>query len=535
MQTSSFASLAQLVKSRVNSPSESPLLTFVAHDDTGVNLVDHRHYDSLWRRGQMLARALASRGMGPGDRFALLMQNHAEFVDAIIASSILGTVFVPIDPRTRGKKLQYMLDFVECKGIIAGSYCLDQLIEVAPEVPRLEWMWLVHAEGPRMASLPEKADWLDAVLVDEGDELPIAALSPEAPMQMLFTSGTTGDPKAIICSHGRYAAASLGVRMCGIDANDRMYTGLSLTHGNALLFTLSGALYNQIPAVLSRKFTKSRLWSVIREFRCTTLNLLGGMTTAIYSEPKSPEEVDNPLRMVICSGMPKELWDDFAQRFGVRIVEWYGAAEGGLTFNLPGVGPVGSLGKPPPGLAARILDEEDRECEPFQPGEIVFANMDGSPILVDYYRNSEASEKKTRDGLLRMGDIGYRDEDGWLYFMHRKGSELRRNGEFISPGFIEKEVSEHPDVDDVFIYGVPSASGVPGEKDLVAAIVARNPATWDSESLFAFCGKRLERNSVPTYLQLVDEIPKTASEKPLERVLLESFHPDANNVYTRSK
>ncbi len=524
--------LGLLVRERAARPSEPPLLTFVAHDAAGGYEVSHRHYASLWQRGQAIARALAARGVTAGDRFALQMQNHAEFVDAMVASSILGTVFVPIDPRTRGAKLQYMLESVGCRGVIAGAYCLDALREVLPATPLVEWVWLVGpVDGAR--ALPERVEWLDAVAIAEGPELPVAGDRLEMPMQMLFTSGTTGDPKAIVGSYLRYASIGGLIGEFCVEPTDRMYTGLSLTHANALAITLGGSLYAGIPAVISRKFTKSRLWPVIRDFDCTTMNLLGGMFSAIYSEPATDRDADNPLRLVLGAGMPRNLWEPFAQRFGVRVLEFYGAAEGGMMVNPPGSGPLGSIGRPVGNLIAHVLDDEDRECAPFEPGEIAFENADGTPAVVTYFRNPEASEQKTRGGWLRMGDIGYRDDQGWFYFMHRKGNEIRRNGDFISPGFLEKEIAEHPDVDDVFVYGVASANGTPGEKDVVAAIVARDRAAWDPESIFAFCEQKLERNSVPSYLQLVDEIPKTASEKPLERVLLASFSAQAPNVFVR--
>ena len=287
--------LAQLVHERAGWPTEPALLTFVAHDASGNYEVSHRHYGDLWKRGQAIARALAARGLAAGDRFALQMQNHAEFVDAMVASAILGTVFVPIDPRTRGKKLQYMLDSVGCKGVIAGSYCLPDLQEVVGETPSVGWVWLVGSRDSAL-KLPPRTEWLDDVALQDGAELPIVGDRLDMPMQMLFTSGTTGDPKAIIGSYLRYASIGEMIRFFGVEPTDRMYTGLSLTHANALAITLGGALYTGIPAVISRKFTKSRLWSVIRDFDCTTMNLLGGMFSAIYSEPPTDRDADNPLR-----------------------------------------------------------------------------------------------------------------------------------------------------------------------------------------------------------------------------------------------
>lgn len=522
--------LATLIKSRSSRVAADPLLTFVDFDAAGNQTVQHRDYDSLWARGQALAHALQAEGMKSGDRLALMLQNHPEYVDAMVACAILGIIYVPIDPRTRGKKLQYMLEFVECKGIIAGDYCQAALEEISHQTESVHWIWFVGEPTSRLR-LAQRVSLVSELAREARPELPIVADRPDMPMQLLFTSGTTGDPKAIMSDYARYAAVgTLRPKVFGITRHDRMYTGLSLTHANALCISLGISLYSRIPLVISQRFTKSRMWQVIREHRCTTLNLLGGMFTAVHAEPETPEDGDSPLRLVIGAGMPKQLWNDFARRFNVDILEFYGAAEGGNIVNPPGVGPVGSIGKPPPQFVATIVDEDGRECAPYVPGEIVIGNADGAPMVVEYYKNPEASAKKTAGGLLRMGDIGYRDADGWFYFMHRKGGGIRRNGDFISPGYIEKELGEHPDVNDVFVYGVPSANGAAGEAEVVAAVVPTDAATFRHEALLEHCKARLEKNHIPSYLQIVASIPKTASEKPLERVLLQEFDVAAANV-----
>jgi crotonobetaine/carnitine-CoA ligase len=322
--------------------------------------------------------------------------------------------------------------------------------------------------------------------------------------------------------------------LLGYRPDDRPYTGLSLTHGNAQAVTLGPSLGMGLRAVFSRRFTKSKLWDVCRRHGCTTFSLLGGMATAIYSEPMRPEDADNPVRMVISAGMPAAVWESFEKRFDVKIFEWYGAVEGGLAFKPVGVGPVGSFGKPAPGLEMKVLDENDQECAPGMVGEICSRPASGEPAEVEYYRNPEASSEKTRRGWLRSGDMGWRDEDGWFFFAYRKGGGIRHNGDFVNPGFVEKTIAEHPAVSDVYVYGVPAASGAPGEKDVVAALVPDPGAELSAASIFAACRAALEPNFVPTYLQVVDEIPKTASEKPQERFLLERFAPDAPGVFTEA-
>jgi len=417
--------LANLIAARAESAPDAELLTFVDVTETGELADERRSYRDLWLNGQRTAAALAAAGMKQRDSFALVMQNHPEFVDAMVGSSILGTVFVPIDPRTRGEKLSYMLRFAECRGAIIADYALEAVVAVLPQVPQIEWLWVLSTgRADRLPGIGIEICWLEDVLTDREASLPVAVESPDQTMQMLFTSGTTGDPKAILAPYARFDnVASIGP-LLGLTAEDRLYTGLSLTHANAQLITLGNALKMGLPCVISRKFTKSRLWDICRRYGCTFFNLLGGMTTAIYSEPVRPDDADNPVRRVLSAGMPAVIWEDFAARFGVEIFEFYGAAEGGMTFNPPGVGPIGSIGKPPPTLEARIVDENDRECPPGVAGEIVFRNAYGSCPPIAYFKSPEASTKKTRDGWLRMGDIGHTDEEGWFYFDYRIGGGI---------------------------------------------------------------------------------------------------------------
>jgi crotonobetaine/carnitine-CoA ligase len=321
----------------------------------------------------------------------------------------------------------------------------------------------------------------------------------------------------------------------GYRADDRPYTGLSLTHGNAQAVTLGPSLCMGLRGVFSRRFTKSRLWDISRRFGCTTFSMLGGMATAIYSEPRRANDADNPVRMVVSAGMPAAIWESFERRFAVSVFEWYGAVEGGLAFKPVGEGPIGSFGKPAPGLEMKIVDEQDRECPPGVIGEIVSRPATGEDASVEYFDNAEASRQKTAKGWLRSGDMGHRDAAGWLFFDYRKGSSIRHNGDFVNAGFVEKVIAEHPAVSDVFVYGVTAASGAPGEKDVVAAIVPAPGVEFSAAAVFATCRKGLEPNFVPTYLQVVDEIPKTASEKPQERFLLERFKPDGAGIYTEER
>ncbi|MBM3300865.1 MAG: AMP-binding protein, partial [Deltaproteobacteria bacterium] len=192
---------------------------------------------------------------------------------------------------------------------------------------------------------------------------------------------------------------------------------------------------------------------------------------------------------------------------------------------------IGSFGKPVPGVMEfKVVDEEDNEVPAGIPGELICRLVRGD-TRVEYLGLPEASKEKTKGGWLRTGDIVYRDKDGWYFFCFRKGSELRRAGDFIQPAQVEAVIGSHPDVSEVCVYGIPAASGAPGESDLVAAVAPFEGKTIVPASVFELCKEKLESNFIPSYLQVVDDIPKSISEKALDRVLRNQFSPDADNVY----
>lgn len=518
-----------------NRAAELPDFQVLTVEGGGTRPDEVRSYRQLWDNGQRMARVMQDLGIASGERVALLMANHVEFVEAMVAASILGVAVVPIDARTKGDKLQFLLTSSQCCAVFAADYALPHLQPLRPRLSGVRWVLAFATdEGEQpLAAYSGVVDW-EAAAPLAVPELTIGTASPDSALELIFTSGTTGDPKGIVLTHRRYCeTALLALRLFGYREGDVLYSGLSLTHANAQLITLGAALACRLRCVLSRRFTKSRLWDITRKYGATSFTLLGGMTTAVYAEPPRADDADNPVRFVISAGMPAAIWRQFQQRFGVQILEFYGAAEGGLTFNHPGQGPVGSIGKPPPTLLHRIVDEAGNDVPRGQQGELLFRHASGEPFAVEYFGNPEASHHKCAGGWLHMGDVVHEDAEGWLYFDYRKGSGIRRNGEFIATAFIEKAIAESGLVDDVYVYGVASAQLAPGEKEVVAAVVPKDVAAFDPRQLFAVCRQQLEAGMVPDFIQVLAQIPKTASEKPQDRFLMEMFESEPASVHRR--
>lgn len=492
---------------------------------------DRLTYKDLYVKSNRFAAYLKSLGIGKGDTFAIFSRNHPEFVYSMLGGSYSGAIAVPIDPRSKGDKLVHFLKDSRTKLVVTTGDLLPVLEEIRDQVPEVREVAVAWREELGISpfgnytSLSEILDQASPIVENE-------IFDVKHPMEIIYTSGTTGTPKGVVIKMNRTGAILIMTRLVWkYTPRDILYSGLSLTHGNAQAVTMIPALALGIKAVISPRFTKSRIWAICRKYGCTTFSLLGGMMSAIYNEPSKPDDADNPVKMVVSAGTPRAIWEAFERRFDLKILEWYGAVEGGFAYKPIDQGPIGSFGKTLPGvMELKVVDEQGSELGPNQVGELLVRMIKGK-TEVNYLGLKEESEEKTRGGWLHTGDMVHKDEKGWYFFDYRKGTALRRAGDFIQPDLLEKVIGEHPDVSEVCVYGIPAASGSPGESDLVAAVSPFEGRTINPAHIFETCFKGLEPNAVPSYLQVVPDIPKTISEKALDRILREEFNPQAPNVY----
>ncbi len=520
---------SHLVELRADEMPDQEVFVF----ERGEHGDDVLTYKDLYENSNKLARLLLDNGIGSGDVFAVFMRNYPEFAHCLLAGTTIGAIAVPVDPRSRGDRLRFLLTNSSAKAVIASGECLEQVLEVARDVPKVKFVSVVYQRDQQVPVSSAFHALNETLEADSWRTVDQQVMDVRHPMQIIYTSGSTGDPKGVTIRNNRLGVFNILNKLCWkYKKTDCLYNGLSLTHGNAQAVTFFPALTMGIKAVFSPRFTKSRIWDICRKHGCTTFSLLGGMMAGVYNEPNKPDDAENPVRMVLSAGTPVSIWEAFEERFDVNILEWYGAVEGGFAFKPPGKGPIGSFGKPVPGVMEfKVIDDDDNEVPPGQTGELISRMIRGE-TKVDYLGLPDASEEKTKGGWLRSGDMVHKDEKGWYFFHYRKGTELRRAGDFIQPDYVEAELGKHPAVSEVCVYGIPAASGAPGESDLVAALAPFDRGSIDPGSVYELCKKRLESNYIPSYLQIVAEIPKSISEKALDRVLRSEFSPDNDNVHS---
>jgi crotonobetaine/carnitine-CoA ligase len=316
--------------------------------------------------------------------------------------------------------------------------------------------------------------------------------------------------------HRNYVLTGEGFRTwLDLGEDDRLMTPLPLFHINAQAYSTMGAIASGATLVLLERFSASRFWADARRYGATQANVIGSMLALLAKAPPAPEDRAHRLRLVYGAPVPRDLFEPFERRFGVTLLEGYGLSECtfGTILPLRGVRKAGSMGLPR-GLPSReirnemrVIAPDGRECGPGEAGEILIRNP---VVMAGYHADPVATAQALRDGWLWTGDWGYRDADGYFYFVDRRKDVIRRRGENVSSGEVEAVLDAHPGVLESAVVGVPSALS---EDDVVAVVVPRPGTAPAEEELIRWCATHLARFKVPSRVILAESLPKTPTAK----------------------
>jgi len=479
---------------------------------------EHVSFDALNRRANTAARNLERLGVEAGDGVALMMGNHARFLEVFFAIQKLGAYAVPVNAGLIGDGLQYILDHSEVKLCVADHLSAPVIASVRQGTPRLETVIVSSVDAAEDFELPAGMLGYSELQQGEGDETanPVRTIDPEAPSLLLYTSGTTGLPKAVVTPFGNQRLKAMGLMANALySRQDKLYTCLPLFHANCLLLTVMQAMWIGIPVYISKRFSASRFWQEVADSGATQFNTVGSMIPILLKTPPTQYDRAHRVKRVLSAACPKDAWEVFEQRFGVDIWEAYGAVDGGGTAiaNL-GTGPVGSLGKPR--FRYRLVGDDGSDVGADQAGELWVHVGERKESRVPYFKNEKASNEKVRDGWLHTGDTMQRDGDGFLYFVGRNTDSMRRRGENVSAYEVEKQVDAHPDVLESAAFGVASDMG---EEDIMICVVPIEGRSVDPASMLSFLRERLPRYALPSYMDVVDALPKTATHRVIKATL----------------
>jgi long-chain acyl-CoA synthetase len=471
-------------------------------------------YGELRDQVAHLRGGLASLGVGPGDRVAMLCANNRYFVISYLAITGLGAIAVPLNPVSPGPELTVELGVVEPVAAIVGPAARGQWADVdLAAVPSLAHV--VVAEGAVAEGELALADLLAA------DPAPIVDVDPDTTAVMMFTSGTAGSPRAAMLSHGNLLGnihQSLSSRT-HTESDDVVYGVLPLFHIFGLNVVLGVSFTMGATVLLVQRFDPTTAAESVVSRGITVLPGAPAMWVAFAHFDELPADTFRTVRIALsgASKLPVSVAEKVEQRFGVRIAEGYGLTEAAPVVTSSSGGPerrYGSVGKALPGVEVRIVGDSGADALVGDVGEIW---VRGENVFQGYWREPEATARVLDDqGWLHTGDLGTVDDDGWLYLVDRAKDLIIVSGFNVFPAEVEEVLAAHPAVAEVGVVGVPH----PHTGEAVKAyVVVAEGAQVDEDALIDHCCAYLARYKAPSKVVFVDQLPRNTSGKLLRRDL----------------
>ncbi len=466
--------------------------------------------------------ALARSLFGDGKpHIGVLLPNGAEYLFWLNAAALAGAAKVGINPTRRGEALAADVRATDCAMIVTDD-------EGAALLQGLD----LGVTGDKI--LVVGTDRYNDLLArfagsDEADHLltHIDDIDEEALFLLIFTSGTTGVPKAVRCTQGRLAGiAEVAAPGYGYTSEDVCYCPMPLFHGNALM-ALWGPSVMVGAAIATRpRFSASAFIDDVHRFGATKFSYVGKAIAYILATPERPDDAENTLKSAFGTEASVRDRDRFRARFGCYLIEGYGQSEGGAAINpVPGM-PKGALGKPVSGVDLAVMSPETgEECPParfddegrlLNAGEAIgeMVNRSGRGSFEGYYRRDDAEQERLRRGWYWTGDLGYVDADGFFYFAGRTGDWLRVDSENFAAGPVESIISRHPDLAVAAVYPVPDTASGAGDQVMVALEMVPGKefdphdfATWLTAQ------PDLGPKWIPRYVRVSPSLPQTATGK----------------------
>jgi len=472
----------------------------------------------------------------------VLLDNTPEYLFCLAGAALAGAAVVGLNHTRRDEHLLADIGYTDVQLLITEPRHQDLLEPVAGELALAGGLLVSERFADGDDPPRSMGESLDAALAPWTPGTSGTGLDPglepdvETLWVLLFTSGTSAAPKAVLCTQRRLLTTGNRMTMVlGVGPDDVGYLAMPLFHSNSLMVGLAPALVAGASVGLARRFSASRFLDDVRRYGVTWFNYTGKPLAYLLATPEKPDDADNPLRLAYGNEGSPHVVEAVAKRFGVAVVDVFGSTEGGIALDRSGGVPRGSVGKLRQGIkvvdpdgqerARAVFDAEGRlvnaeECV----GEIV--NVEGVGPFEGYYRNAEAMAHTTRNGWYWSGDLGYVDSDDWVYFAGRTSDWLRVDGENFPAAPIEAIVARHPDVMLASAYGVPDVDS--GDQVMVALVLLEG-ATFDPAAfaLWVDAQSDLSPKWRPRYVRLCTALPTTPTNKVLVRTLVhQKFRAD---------
>ncbi|MFN8110710.1 MAG: AMP-binding protein [Thermoleophilia bacterium] len=473
-------------------------------------------YGGMHARSNRVANALARHGIGKGDVVSTLLPNmepHLEIWFGILAS---GATQCPINVAYRGDFLSWAINLPQSRMLIIAESFLEQLGQVAAELPKLERVVVVPTHGGVGPHPSVPWETYEEFLDGAGDGDPGVEVTWTDDARIMFTSGTTGRSKGVIKQHASdYFSGKTYTLVCDVTEDDVLYSCLPLFHSNAQVLASYPALIAGARIQFQERYSSSRFWPTVVECGATVLNTVSAINYFIWNTPATELDRAHTVTRIMAMPAPKDIYHEFQDRFGIRFVEGYGLTETGMvTYHPPDrPGRPGSCGVATPGFEVHVVEPGTDRIQPNGvQGEIVVDMKIPNIVMRAYVGMPEKTAEDFRNLKLHTGDLGEMDDEGYLYFRDRLKDYIRRRGENVSSVEVETSVMSHPDVLEAAAIGVQSSDGASAEDEILVCIVPRENGV-DLGQLAEYLVERMPYFAVPRYIRVMDHLPKTPTER----------------------
>jgi acyl-CoA synthetase (AMP-forming)/AMP-acid ligase II len=491
-------------------------------------------YAQSWGRVNKLANALKRIGAEKGDRIGILQVNCSQYVEAYYASAMMGAIFVPLNFRAKSDELSYMIANAEAKILFVGSRYSEMVDAMLPELPTVKQCISIDRKDEKR---PYYEDVIDSASWDES----FFEIGDEDITMLIYTAGTTGRPKGVPLRHSAFVSYVLeNVDPANPDIEERNLLTVPLYHVAGIQAMLA-AIYGGRTLVMMRQFEVKEWLEAVQKEKATRAMLVPTMLKRVIDDPDFNRYNLSSLKVITygAAPMPFEVINKAIEMMPwVKFINAFGQTETASTITA--LGPedhriegteeekekklrrlTSSIGKPLPDVEVKIVDEEGKVLPSLEVGEI-WAR--GPRIMTGYWRDEQkTSQVMTRDGWLRTGDMGWMDEEGYIYLAGRADDMIIRGGENVSPEEVEDVLHSHPKVEEAAVIGVPDPEW--GQEPRAVVVLKRGEKAT-AEEMIEFCRSKLSGFKRPRSVVFIDSLPRNPMGKVLRKRLREEYgHP----------
>ncbi|WP_094606466.1 putative sulfoacetate--CoA ligase [Sporomusa silvacetica DSM 10669] len=501
----SFETLTQLLKYRALNDSER---IFISRPEQGKDLT----YGTFYLAAQKFAQQLERQGLQKGGRVAMILENGANWVIAFWGILLAGGVVVPLNPRFKPAEISGLLEQAETQLVIVNNEGAKAL---PPDL-------LTGSHSWQRTSIDEKEEICIITVLEQTSKDVVRENKPNSNNEalLLFTSGSTGVPKGVVLTHGNLLSeAGFIGQGHQLTATDIVLCILPFFHINGLVITMITPVFTGGRAVIPHKFSAGRFWELVNQYQVTWFSAVPTILSILLSRDEAIVVRTTRLRFArsASSSLPVAILQEFESRYGVPVIEAYGLSETGSQVATnplpPGVRKAGSVGLPA-GNKIQVVDELGNTVSTGTTGEVI---IQGANVTKGYLNNPQANRESFKNGWFYTGDLGYFDEDGYLFLTGRKKELINRAGEKISPREVDEILYQLPEIE------VAAAVGVPDDlfgEEIVAFVQLRPGSQLSTECVLKHCKVHLVDFKIPKNILFIDDFPKGPNGKIQRRKLV---------------